>query len=450
MSRNKKILIGLLIVVVLGAIVYANLAFSRTPGVTVNTEKIEKRDLESIVSASGTIQPVRQVNVGAPAAGNVVDLNIREGDTVKTGQVLMQIDPRNLQIQLDSQTQSLAASRSQLEETRKSIESARAALAQSEAAFKRQEGLLKSGLTSKEAYEAAENDLKMRHASVDQAEQSIKTQETRIKQQESLLQNAQYDLSKMRLVSPIDGIVTKRNVDVGEMVSGNQFQTVALVTIADMSVIRAEIEVDETDIPNVSIGQPAKVTIDALPDKTFPGKVTEVGNSPIAPSAGSTTRATNFKVKITLNGQVPNVRPGFTCTSTITTATRQKVISVPIQAMTLREVVVDEEGQIVRETAPNGRGGNAPRRPTTGPADLKPGQTRKEVEGVFLVREGHALFVAVKTGIPGEKYFEVLDGLKEGDQVVTGPFQSVRTMKDGDAVKIEAARSTGGLPTTAK
>src|SRR5262249_11934347 len=161
-------------------------------------------------------------------------------------------------------------------------------------------------------------------------------------------------------------------------VSGNQFQTVALVTIADMSVIRAEIEVDETDIPNVNIGQPAKVTIDALPDKTFPGKVTEVGNSPIAPSAGSTTRATNFKVKITIEGKVPNVRPGFTCTSTITTATRQKVMSVPIQAMTLREVVLDEEGQIARETPPPGRGGAAPRRATTGPAELKPGQTRKE------------------------------------------------------------------------
>ncbi|HKW01200.1 MAG TPA: efflux RND transporter periplasmic adaptor subunit [Vicinamibacterales bacterium] len=447
MSRNKKILIGLVGVAILGAIAYANIAFTRTTGITVNAEKIEKRDLESIVSASGTIQPVRQVNVGAPAAGNVVELNIREGDSVKTGQVLMQIDPRNLQIQLDSQTQSLAASRSQLEESRKSIESAKAALAQSEASFKRQEGLMKSGLTSKEAYEQAESDLKMRRASVDQAEQSIKTQETRIKQQESLLQNAQYDLSKMRLVSPIDGIVTKRNVDIGEMVSGNQFQTVALVTIADMSVIRAEIEVDETDIPNVTIGQPAKVTIDALPDKTFPGKVTEVGNSPIAASAGSTTRATNFKVKITIDGQVPNVRPGFTCTSTITTATRQKVTSVPIQAMTLREVVLDEEGQIVREAAPTGRGGSpAPRRPTTGPAELKAGQTRKEVEGVFLVRDGHAVFVAVKTGIPGEKYFEVLDGLKEGDQVITGPFQQVRTMKDGDAVKVEAARSTGGLP----
>jgi HlyD family secretion protein len=380
MSRNKKILIGLLIVVVLGAIVYANLAFTRAPGTTVSAEKIEKRDLESVVSASGTIQPVRQINVGAPAAGNVVELNVREGDMVKKGQLLMQIDPRNLQMQVDSQTASLAAARSQLEESKKSIESARAAVAQSQASFKRQEGLMKSGLTSREAYEAAENDLKMRQASLAQGEQSIKTQETRISQQESNMENAQYDLSKMRLISPIDGVVTKRNVDIGEMVSGNQFQTVALLTVADMSIIRAEIEVDETDVPSVSIGQPAKVTIDALQDKTFQGKVTEVGNSPIAASAGSTTRATNFKVKVTVDGQVPNVRPGFTCTSTITTATRQKVERADSGDDAARDGPRRRGSDRARAGRDRRSGGRC--RGPTGPAELA-GQTRKDVEGVF-------------------------------------------------------------------
>jgi HlyD family secretion protein len=436
MSRNKKILIGLVIVAILGAIVYVNLTFTRTTGTEVAAEKIEKRDLEAIVSASGTIQPIRQVNVGAPAAGEVVELHANEGDVVKAGQFLMQIDPRNLQIQVDSQNASLEAARSQLEETRRSVESAKAALAQSTSTFARQEGLMKSGLTSRDAFEAAQNDLAMRQAAVAQGEQSLKTQSTRINQQESLLQNAQYDLSKVRITSPIDGVITKRDVDVGEMVSGNAFQTMALLTVADMSVIRAEIEVDETDIPSVTIGQPAKVTIDALPDKTFVGKVTEVGNSPIAATAGSTTRATNFKVVVTLVGQVPNVRPGFTCTAVITTATRQKVVAVPIQAMTLREVTLDQEGQVVHEPMPTGRGG-APRRVTANADALKPGQTRKEVEGVFLIRDGHAIYTPIKTGIAGEKYFEVLDGMKEGDQVITGPFASVRGMKDGDAVKLQ-------------
>ena len=295
---------------------------------------------------------------------------------------------------------------------------------------------MKNGLTSRDAYDAAVSDLAQRRATVDQLEQSIKTQQTRISGQESMLQNAQYDLSKVRITSPIDGVVTKRDVDMGEMVSGNQFQTMALVTVADMSVIRAEIEVDETDIPSVRLGQPAKVTIDALPNQSFPGKVTEVGNSPIAAAAGSTTRSTSFLVKVQLDGQVPSVRPGFTCTGMITTATRQKVVSVPIQAMTLREVTLDAEGQIVHDTLPTGRG--AVRRPTANADALKPGQIRKEVEGVFVVRDGRAIYTAVKTGIAGEKYFEVLDGVKEGDQVITGPFASVRSLKDGDPVKIEA------------
>ena len=180
------------------------------------------------------------------------------------------------------------------------------------------------------------------------------------------------------------------------------------------------------------------MTIDAIPDKTFPGKVTEVGNSPIQTQGASTTqRATNFKVTVTIDGAVPGVRPGFTCTAVITTATRQKAISVPIQAMTLREVILDEEGQVVHP--PTAAPGERRPRPSTGPAELKAGQTRKEVEGVFIVQNEHAVFVPVKTGIAGEKYFEVLDGIKEGDQVVTGPFQSVRGMKDGDQVKTEAA-----------
>ena len=163
MSRNKKILIGLLIFVLVGAIAYANFAFSRTTGASVAVEKITRRDLEAIVSASGTIQPVRSVNVGAPAAGEVVELNVKEGDVVKSGQFLMQIDPRNLQIAVDSQNALLDTAKSQLEETKRTIESARAALAQSQITFQRQEGLMKNGLTSRDAYDAAVNKIGRAH-----------------------------------------------------------------------------------------------------------------------------------------------------------------------------------------------------------------------------------------------------------------------------------------------
>jgi HlyD family secretion protein len=443
---KKKILIGVGILAVLAAIVYANLNFTKTGGLSVTTEKIARRDLEAIVTASGTIQPIRSLNVGAESPGRVVDLQVHEGDIVKEGQFLLQVDPRNLQISADSMSAGLAAARSQIEETQRSLDNLKLQSLQAKAAFDRQEGLLKSSLTSREAYENAKSAYDMSKVGVAQAEQSIRTQETRLKQQEAGVQNAQYDLSKSRLTSPINGVVTKRSVELGEMVSGSQFSASNLITIADMSVVVAEIQVDETDIPNVRAGQVAKVTIDALPDQTFTAKVTEVGNSPIAASgASSGARATDFKVKVTLDKEIKGVRPGFTCTAVITTATRSKVISLPIQAGTVREMVIDEKGQIVRP--PAGRAGQPPK-PTTMAAatELKPGETRKEIEGVFLVKDGHAVFTPIKSGIAGDKYYEVLEGLKEGDEIITGPFASVRTLKDGDAVKSSGGVTPAGAP----
>jgi HlyD family secretion protein len=217
-----------------------------------------------------------------------------------------------------------------------------------------------------------------------------------------------------------------------------------LLTVADMSVIEAEVEVDETDIPFVKIGQVAKITIDAMPDKEFTGKVTEIGNSPIlAANAQAGTSATNFKVVVTLDGQIPDVRPGFTCTAEITTATRKQVTAVPIQAMVVREMILDDKEQIVRK--PREEGSRRPTTTTAASQELPPGQTRKELEGVFVLKDGVATFVPVKTGIAGDKYFEMLSGLGDGDQVITGPFNSVRDLQDGDKVRLEKqdARSQG-------
>jgi len=215
-----------------------------------------------------------------------------------------------------------------------------------------------------------------------------------------------------------------------------------LLTVADMSVIEAEVEVDETDIPLVQMGQKAKVTIDAIPDREFTGTVTEIGNSPIQTAGTGTTRtATNFKVVITLDGQIPEVRPGFTCTAEITTATRQQAVAVPIQSLTVRELVYDAQGNVVNEPRPpKGRfqfGPPAPA-PTAASRELKPGEKREEVEGVFVMRDSKATFVKVKVGIAGERYLEVLSGLKEGDQVITGPFESVRSLYESDLVRTAA------------
>ncbi len=443
MSRNKKLLIGGGVVVILGALAFANIKFRRQPGVVVNVETVQKRSLQAIVSASGKIQPQRLVNISADTMGRVTDLAVEEGQRVTKGQFLLQIDPRNLSSAYNQTAASLAAARSQMEQFRVSADSARSALKQAQDNYNRQQQLWKQGLTTKEALDQADTALKMRTAEANSADKQIETQRLRVQQEVATLDNAKYNLSKVRIQSPITGIITRRNIEEGETVvigTMNNAGTV-LLTVADMSVIEAEVEVDETDIPSVQLGQKAKITIDAMPGKTFTGKVTEIGNSPIQTTgASSASQATNFKVKVTVEGEIPEVRPGFTCTAEITTATRDNVLSVPIQATTVREMVVDKSGDIVREP----KNGNRPRGGATSvqASELKPGQERKELEGVFIVRENKAEFVRVKTGIAGEKYFEVLSGVKEGDQVIIGPFSSVRDLADGAAVKVEAAKRT--------
>jgi HlyD family secretion protein len=447
MSRNKKILIGAGVVLVLGGVAFANFKFKRTEGVTVNTEAVRKRKLEAIVSASGKIQPKTLVNISADTSGRVTDLVVEEGDRVTKGQFLLQIDPRNLRTRVQSGEASLGAARSQAEQLRLALDSSRTALKQAEENYKRQQELWKGGLTTREVLERTENELTMRRAELRTAEQQVRTQQLRMNQEQATLESARTDLSKVRIESPITGIVTRRNIEAGETAvvgTMNNAGTV-LLTIADMSVIEAEVEVDETDIPNVKIGQPATITIDAMPGQTFKGRVTEIGNSPIQTtgSQASTTQATNFKVVVTVDGEIPEVRPGFTCTAEITTATRDNVLAVPIQATTVREVELDAKGAIVRQPADNAR------RPSGGgvqASELQPGHERKELEGVFVVRDGKATFEPMKTGIAGEKYFEVLTGLREGDSVVVGPFSSVRELRDGAAVKVEAAPRGGGAP----
>ena len=439
MSRKKKILIGTGVVVVLGAVAFANVKFKRQEGIVVNVEAVQKRDLQALVSASGKIQPQRLVNISADTMGRVTELRVEEGQRVQKGEFLLQIDPRNLTTAFNQTSASLAASRSQMEQLKVALEGTRTNLKAAQDNFTRQQQLWKQGLTTKEALENAENQVNVRQAELNSQERQIETQRLRMTQEQATVENAKLNLSKVRIESPITGIITRRNIEEGETVvigTMNNAGTV-LLTVADMSVIEAEVEVDETDIPSVQLGQPAKVTIDAMPGKTFSGKVTEIGNSPIqAAGSSAAAQATNFKVKVTLDGEIPDVRPGFTCTAEITTATRQQVVAVPIQATAVREVVVDKEGHIVRDESK----GPAKGRPAPiQDQDLKPGQERKELEGVFVVRDNKAVFTPVKTGIAGEKYFEVLSGADIGDQVIVGPFSSVRELRDGAAVRIEAA-----------
>jgi len=440
---RKNVFITVAIVLVGAGVVAANLYYRRAKGLTVTTEVIRARDLEAVVSASGKIQPKRLVNISADSPGRVVDLAVNEGDRIKKGQFLLQIDPKSLRTRVDSGAASMQAAQMLLDQTQQAVETARVQVEQAKQTLKRQQDLWSKQLTTREALDKATNDLNAAESALREREHASESQASRIKQELAGLESARYDLSKVRIESPIDGIVTRRNIQEGETAvvgTMNNAGTV-LLTLADMSVIQAEVEVDETNIPSVQFGQKAKISIDAIPDRTFAGHVTEIGNSPIqtATTGTTTTQATNFKVVVVLDEEVPDVRPGFTCTADIVTATRKGVVAAPIPAVAVRELVYDAGGGIVKP--PHSDKPRQPTDPTAAPTELAPGQTRKETEGVFVMRSGRAEFVPIKVGIAGDKYFEVLSGLKEGDQVITGPYNSVRGMADGDLVKVEVKKT---------
>lgn len=445
---RRKVIVGLVVLLLLAAGGAWRFWFRAAPGVTVTVEAVQERDLEAIVSASGKIQPKRSVDISADTVGRVTELVVNEGDRVRTGQFLLQVDPRNLRSAVERNEASLGAAEASLRQARESVETARSNLALSQENVKRQRDLWAAQLTTRESLDRAETEVKVRQAEVREREAQIATQEKRIDQERAVVNSSRYDLSKVRIESPIDGIITRRNIELGETVvvgTMNNAGTV-LLTIADLSVIEAEIDVDETDIPAVQFGQTAKVTIDAMPNKSFTGKVTEIGNSPVQQQASgqqnpaqTTGQATNFQVVVTLDSEIDGVRPGFTCTADITTATRTKVLSVPIQAMAVREVTYDSAGAIVRLPPPDQQRRSV--EPSASAAESKLGETQKEEEGVFVMRDGRAVFLPVSTGIAGEKYFEVLNGLKAGDQVITGPFNSVRDLADGAQVKLEEPKN---------
>jgi HlyD family secretion protein len=440
---GKKVLIVVGVILLGAAVVAANLWYRRDTGLNVQAEALRARDLEAIVSASGKVQPKRQVNVSANTPGRVTRIAVEEGQRVKAGQFLLEIDPKQLEGQLQRGEASVAAAQSSLLSARTAVEQGRANLELARQNLKRQEDLWKEGLTTRETLERAQNEVTVREADLRARQQDIETNEQRIKQEQAGLSTTRYNLNQIIITAPMDGLVTRRSIEEGETAVVGTMNNAGsvLLTIADMSVIEAEVEVDETEIPAVSLNQEAKVTIDAVPDRTFRGRVTEIGNSPIQTTTQNTgqRQATTFKVVITLEDQVPDIRPGFTCTAEITTAKRKDVVAVPIQALTVREMLYNEKGDMVRETPTRRRRGAAANleTPVSASNEPPPGHTRKETEGVFAIRDGKAIYLPVKVGVAGEQYFEVLEGLKAGDQVITGPFSSVRELADGQTVRVQ-------------
>ena len=355
MSSTKKVIIGATVVALGAALTFASLYFQRSDDPEVDVELIARRDLEAVVSASGTIQPKLSVDISASVMGRVTRLAVNEGDRVTAGQFLLQIDPENLQTAVNRGEASLNASESAQDQARVAVETAQVNLAMARDNLERQDDLWELRLISRETHEQAVTEVQLRETELRAREVDVTTQAQRIRQERAMLDSARYDLTQVRIVSPMDGIVTRRNIEEGETVmigTMNNAGTV-LMTIADFSILEAEVEVDETDIPEVKFGQEAEITIDALPNRTYRGRVTEIGNSrprqptsgwssllsrtpdrrarPRQPTSGSTR---NRPKVVTLDDDIPSVRPGFTCTADITTATRTArvgiVVAVPI------------------------------------------------------------------------------------------------------------------------
>lgn len=429
MSSRRKILVGALVVVVLGSAATVSLLQGRDRGIEVRIEEVARRDLVSTVTASGNIRARLTVDISADVMGRVIELNVEEGDDVDRGEVLLRIDPSQLEAAVSRAQASLSQAQAQVAQQR-------ANLVRAERDFHRVEALWTrdSTLVSPQQLEDAQTTMEVNTSLLEAAEFGVS-------QAQAALAESNDQLSKTIIRAPISGKVTRLNVEAGEtVVIGTMNNPGSLIlTISDLSVVEAVVEVDETDVPEITLGDSAVVELDAFPGRQFSGRVTEIGNSAIVPpstTAGTgQTAAIDFEVVITLDDPGVPLRPDLSATADIITAIREQVPSIPIISLTARQAEEEEEvvGRAEEESDEN-----QTQRPQ-GP--VARAQQDRELEGVFVVRDGVAHFTEVEVGITGQEYFEILSGVEPGDTVVAGPYQRIRELTDGDPVKALESRS---------
>ena len=423
MSRGMKVglIIGVLALAGGGGIAYS-MNKKKNAGTEVRMEQVSRRDLVSAVTASGKIEPQTSVDISADITGRIIEIAVEEGDVVRKGQFLIQIDPAQYQAAV-SRAEGVVSS------TQATLLQVRANRDQAERSWKRADQLSRLGpnLIAPQQAEEAKTALEV-------AEATYKATRAQLDQSRASLQEAQDNLAKTRLVSPIAGRVVRLAVEAGEVAVPGTFsrETGLLLTIADLSVILAKVQVDETDVVRLADSDSVEVTIDAYPDSTFVGRVTRVSNSAkltnTQTASGSNDRAVDFDVEVQLDDPPADIRPDLSCTARIITDTRESALSIPIIALTVRD----------HERVPNE---NNPALDTM--SRRRPGE--REEEGVFLIQNGIATFRPVKVGIAGDEYFEVLDGLRGGETIVAGTYQAIRDLKDGDKVR-EAEDTTKQRP----
>jgi HlyD family secretion protein len=452
MSTWKKIAIGAVVVVLLASMIGFTVYRSHKNVVVVQTAKAKTLDLVSVVSASGEVKPKTYVNIGANAFGKITRLYVKEGDRVKRGQMLAQLENVQSAADVNATQASLGASQTDAVAADAAIKTAQADLARAKSDaerakldWTRAQGLYQSALIAKSEYDSQNAAYQTAGAGLAQAEarlaQAIAQKDSadrHIGQIKANLTRASDVLQKTTYAAPYDGTITNLPVREGEtVVIGIQNSPGStLMTLADMSIITAEVRVDETDIVNVKMGQSAEVSIDAIPKKTFKAIVTEIGNNAIVRSTGVSTsqqtaaseEAKDFKVVVTLQDPPQNLRPGLSATAKITTASRNHVLAIPIQALTIRTKEDLEakpgSGETVQAASPSSDSKTA-------------AKSKDEIQGVFVLRDKKVEFVPVETGVAGTTDIEISKGIKDGDEIVTGSYKVLRTIKPGTGVKVD-------------
>ena len=471
MKTKWKAVIGVVVLAAIGGGVVASIRYRQSGQVTVQTTTAVRGTLISQVTASGEVKPRTYTNLAANAQGRIVELLVAEGQYVKKGQVVARVESVQASADLDAQKANVASveadaasaevglrvSDDNMAIQEASISRTRAQMELSRVNFNRVAELWEAQVIARQEYDQKKAEYEQQQAALREAELRLKqmvsqrsqtmaqinSSQRRVAQAQAQMKRVEDVLAKYDVIAPLDGIVTNLPVRIGEtVVPGVQNSAAsAVMTIADMSLITAEVKVDETDIVTLRLGQATVVTIDAVPDQKFPGHVIEIGNTAILRSTGavaanntSSNEAKDFKVVIALDNPPNTVRPGLSCTAKITVSTRNDVIKIPIQALTVRQKGDLEEA--AKETAQKGT--KIAAKDSRGPIDIAAQEvSREELTGVFVIKNGVAEFTAVKTGITGSTDIEVTEGLDAGAELMVGPYQTIRNLRPGTKVNID-------------
>ena len=435
MNTRGKVLLIVGGVIVLAGFVSLGVAKRRQPAVDVKMEKVTHRDLVAQVTASGKIEPATSVDILSDIMGRIVYLPVQEGDFVQKGQILVKLDTATYAAAVEQAQAGVASAQANVAQAQANLDQARSTFARDSIVR-----ATNAALISAEIFDQAQTARAVAAANLDASKRSVD-------QARASLRNALDQLSKTTIVSPISGQVTLLAVKQGEVAVPGTFSrsTGLLMTVSDMTVIEARVDVDETDVVRVKMGDSASVSIDAFPDTTFAGRVTRIANSSTTNTSSTSglqtaAQAVDFEVRVTLDHPPRGLRPDLSATANVITDTRKNVLSIPIIALTVREPPHDSA------KAPAGKGAQATRATYTISNDTSQAHLAKEIEGVFVVDTATHLahFTPVKVGIAGDQYFEVLNGLKGGETVVSGSYQAIKDLKDGSRVKGQAGAAGSG------